>query len=111
MSSDCNRALIACGSHHCPNSCGVVHAWKTRRAGASNVRLTTTSRSEVRSTLTGRAAAGWLLPVLSIGALLVLEVCDHVVQRAEARVPQLLVALDPCRHVLEAVHADPATAH
>src|SRR3954452_8357540 len=111
MSSERSRAPIDCGSHHCRNSSGVVHASKTRRAGASNVRLTTTSRSEVRSTLTGRAASGSLFPVLSTGALLVPQSCDDIVQRAEARVPQLLVPLHPCRHVLEAVHPDPAAAH
>jgi hypothetical protein len=33
------------GTHHFLNNSGLDHAWKTSRAGASNVRVTTTSRS------------------------------------------------------------------
>src|SRR4051794_41685293 len=39
------------GTHHCRNSSGLVHASNTRRAGPLSVRVTTSSRSEVRSTV------------------------------------------------------------
>ena len=39
------------GSHHCLNSSGVVHALNTMRAGPLKVRVTTSSRSDFRSTL------------------------------------------------------------
>jgi len=64
------------GTHHFLNSSGFVHASNTRRAGASKVRVTTSSR-----------------------------------QCAEARVPQLLISLDPRRRFLEAARADPAVAY
>ena len=38
------------GTHHRLNSSGFDHASNTRRAGASKVRVTTTSRSDFRST-------------------------------------------------------------
>src|SRR5512144_538728 len=39
------------GSHHCLNSSGLVHASNTRRGGPLKVRVTTSSRSDVRSTV------------------------------------------------------------
>src|SRR4051794_11708498 len=100
------------GSHHCSKSSGFVHASKTRRPGALKVRVTTTSRSDARSTVTGlRASVGSLLVVASMLSLPAFEFLDDVIQRAEARVPQLLVLLDPPGHFLEAARADPARAH
>src|SRR4051794_30540319 len=99
------------GTHHLRNSSGFVHASNTRCAGPLNVRVTTTSRSDVRSTVTGfRVATGSLL-LTAIGLLLESQFIDDVVQCAEARVPQLVVPVDPRRHFLEAARADPARAH
>src|SRR6202453_1284056 len=39
------------GAHHRSSSSGLVHASNTRRAGASKVRVTTSSRSDFRSTV------------------------------------------------------------
>src|SRR5215207_4878743 len=39
------------GTHHRLNSSGVVHASNTMRAGPSKVRVTTSSRSDLRSTV------------------------------------------------------------
>src|SRR6476660_3702730 len=41
------------GTHHCLNSSGLVHASNTRRAGPLNARVTTSSRSDFRSTVVG----------------------------------------------------------
>src|SRR6476619_1340176 len=42
---------IDVGTHHRLNSSGLVHASNTRRAGPLTVRVTTSSRSDVRSTV------------------------------------------------------------
>ena len=42
---------IDLGTHHCLNSSGLVHASNTMRAGPLKVRVTTSSRSDVRSTV------------------------------------------------------------
>src|SRR4051812_42342130 len=100
------------GTHHFLNSSGFVHASNTRRAGPLKVRVTTSSRSDVRSTVTGfRFAADSLLVLATIDLLLESQFFDDVVQCAESRVPQLLIPLDPRRHFLEAARADPACAH
>ena len=39
------------GAHHCLNSSGLVHASNTMRAGPLKVRVTTSSRSDFRSTV------------------------------------------------------------
>src|SRR3954464_6014082 len=39
------------GTHHCLNSSGLVHASNTMRAGPLKVRVTTSSRSDFRSTI------------------------------------------------------------
>src|SRR5947209_8555854 len=100
---------IDLGSHHCLNSSGSVQASKTRCTGASNVRVTLTSRSDGRSTVTRlRPTVGSLLVPVLIPLLPALEFFDDVIQRGEARVPHLLVLLDPSRQVLQARRADPA---
>src|SRR5215510_3976388 len=83
------------GTHHCLNSSGLVHASNTRRAGALNVRVTTSSRSDVRSTVVrffiGVASRSL---VASIDLLLPFQVLDNLVQLVEARVPELAIPLD-----------------
>src|SRR4249920_1987426 len=86
------------GTHHCLNSSGLVHASNTRRAGPLIVRVTTSSRSDFRSTVVRFVTSVASLPVLaSIDLLLPFQFLDDLVQRIEARVPDLAVPLDPCR--------------
>src|SRR5262249_42252223 len=51
ISQECRTMPIDFGSHHCLNSSGLVHASNTMRAGPLKVRLTTSSRSDFRSTV------------------------------------------------------------
>src|SRR5687768_10415302 len=84
------------GTHHCLNSSGLVHASNTMRAGALNVRVTTSSRSDFRSTvvrfLIGLASLS--LPA-SIDLLLPFQLLDNLVQLVEACVPELAIPFDP----------------
>ena len=90
------------GTHHRLNSSGLVHASNTMRAGPLKVRVTTSSRSDVRSTVVrffmGVAS---LSLVASIDLLLPLQFLDDLVQLVEACVPELAVPLDPCRLFVE----------
>src|SRR5690606_15798300 len=90
------------GAHHRMGSAGVVQPSKTKRAGPSNVRVTTSSRSEARSTFvrprTRNVACS--LPA-SIDLLLPVEFLDHPVQFVEAGVPELAVSFDPGRFFLQ----------
>src|SRR4029077_12835372 len=85
ISQESNDIPIDFGTHHCLNSSGVVHASNTRRAGALKVRVTTSSRSDFRSTVVwffmGVSSASLLA---SIGPLLPLQFLDNGVQRIEA---------------------------
>src|SRR3954471_15498915 len=95
------------GTHQRSNSSGFDHASNTKRAGASNDRVTTTSRSDFRSTFVTffiRARSPSLLP--SIRLLLPLQFLDDLVELAEALVPELVIPLDPRRHFLETASAD-----
>src|SRR5688572_16223354 len=58
------------GTHHRLNSSGLVHASKTMRAGALKVRVTTSSRSDVRSVVVGF--------FMSVGSLSLLASIDHL---------------------------------
>src|SRR5262245_62617957 len=73
------------GAHHCLNSSGVVHASNTRRAGPLMVRVTTSSRSDVRSTVVRFfiGAASLSLPAF-IDFLLPFQFLDNLVQLVEA---------------------------
>src|SRR5678809_1796990 len=85
------------GSHHCLNSSGLVHASNTRRAGPSKVRVTTSSRSDFRSTVVRFfIGVGSLSLLASIDLLLPLQFLNNVVQLFEACAPELAVPLDPC---------------
>src|SRR6476619_7626149 len=73
------------GTHHCLNSSGLVHASKTRRAGPLTVRVTTSSRSDVRSTVAVFfMRAGSLSLVVTIDLLLPCQFLDNSVQLVEA---------------------------
>src|SRR6186713_1831503 len=82
------------GAHHRMNSSGLVHASNTMRAGALKVRVTTSSRSDVRSTVVRTFPEVGSLPRLaSIDRLLPFQFLDNLVQFVEACVPALAVAL------------------
>src|SRR5512144_739344 len=65
------------GTHHRLNNSGLVNASNTMRGGPLMVRLTTTSRSDVRSTVVGFFVAVGSLPLLvSIVVLLPFQFLD-----------------------------------
>src|SRR3954469_6726812 len=66
------------GAHHRRNSSGLVHASNTMRAGPLTVRLTTSSRSDFRSTVVGFfPEAGSLCLPASIELLLLFQFLDN----------------------------------
>src|SRR5262245_24512254 len=95
------------GAHHSLSSSGLVHASKTRRAGALKVRVTTNSRSDFRSTVVRFFATVGSPSVLastvlaSIDVLLPFQFFDDLVQLVEPRGPELVEPLDPLRDFLE----------
>src|SRR5499425_229210 len=100
------------GTHHCLNSSGLVHASNTMRAVALKVRMTTSSRSDFRSTVVrffiGLAS---LSLIASIDLLLPFQFLDNRVQLVEACVPELAIPLDPGRLFLQSARADLAGPH
>src|SRR4029079_13139972 len=79
-SQECRVTPIDFGTHHCLNSSGLVHASNTRRAGALKVRLTTSSRSDVRSVVVRFfEEAGSVAVLASIDDLLSLEFFHYLV--------------------------------
>src|SRR5580698_700916 len=99
------------GAHHRLSSSGLVHASNTMRAGALKVRVTTSSRSDFRSTVV-RFFVGGSLPLLaSIDLFLPFQFLDNRVQLVEAVRPELSVPFDPCRLVLQPAQAELAGPH
>src|SRR5689334_1784077 len=96
------------GTHHFLNSSGLDHASNTSRAGASNVRVTTTSRSDFFCTVVRWGSLSFLA---TTGLLLSFEFVDDIVQRFEARVPHLAVTRDPLQLLLEPARPDAASTH
>src|SRR3954469_25032360 len=100
------------GAHQRLNSSGFVHASNTMRAGALKVRVTTSSRSDFRSTVVRLLmGAGSLAFFESIDLLLAFQFLDNLVQLVEARGPELAVALDPSRFSLQPAQAERAGPH
>ena len=100
------------GTHHRLNSSGLVHASNTRRAGALKVRVTTSSRSDFRSTVVRFfMGVGSLSLLASIDLLLPFQFLDDLVQLVEACVPELAVPLDPRRLFLQPARAELAGPH
>src|SRR4051794_25594478 len=98
MSQDSRDRPNDFGTHHRLNRSGLVHASNTRRAGPLNVRVTTSSRSDFRSTVVRFfMGVGSLSLLASINLLLAFQFLDNLVQLVEARIPELAVLLDPCR--------------
>src|SRR5215475_4757650 len=110
ISHDRSVMPIDFGTHHFLNSSGLDHASNTRRAGPSNVRVTTISRSDFLCTVV-RFTAGSLCFLASIQLLLPFQFFDDLVQLAEPRVPELVIPLDPRRHFFQSARADPAGAY
>src|ERR1700744_1538385 len=82
------------------------------RAGALKVRVTTSSRSDVRSTVIWFfTAAGSLSFLSAIGLFLPLQFLDDLIQLVETCGPELAVALDPGRLVLQPAQAELAGPH
>src|SRR2546423_13660366 len=82
------------------------------RAGPLMVRVTTTSRSDFRSTVVRFFTEPGLLSILAfIALLLACEFLDNFVQRVEAFVPALAVPLEPHRLFLQSARAQLALPH
>src|SRR5262245_36771782 len=100
------------GTHHRLNSSGLVHASNTMRAGPLKVRVTTSSRSDFRSTLVRFFMRVDSLSLFaSIDLLLPFQFLDNLVQLDEACVPQLAVTFEPSRLFLESARAERAGPH
>src|SRR5262252_5234480 len=93
------------GTHHRLSSSGLVHASHTMRAGPLKVRVTTSSRSDFRSTV--------VRFFMGVGSLSLLASIDLLLpfQLVETCVPELAVPLDPCRLFLQSARADLAGPH
>src|ERR687897_1512404 len=100
------------GTHHCLNSSGLVHASNTRRAGPLKVRVTTSSRSDFRSTVVRFFMGATSFSLLASNDLLLpFQFLDNFVQLVEACVPELAVPLDPCSLLLQSARAELAGPH
>src|SRR5829696_9966980 len=85
ISQERRNMPIDFGTHHCLNSSGLVHASNTMRAGALKLRVTTSSRSDFRSTVVWFFIGVALLSLLaSIDFLLSFQFLDNLVQLGEA---------------------------
>ena len=73
------------GTHHCLSSSALVQASNTMRAGPLTVRVTTSSRSDFRSTVVPLfVAVGTLSLLASIAFFLSFEFLDDLIQLVEA---------------------------
>src|SRR5262249_9977465 len=100
------------GTHHRLNSSGLVHASNTMRAGPFKVRVTTSSRSDVRSVVVGFfMVVGSVSFLASIGFLLPFQFFDNLVQLGEPCVPELAVTFEPSRLFLQPARAEFAGPH
>src|SRR4029079_10238031 len=107
ISQESRDISIDFGTHHRRNSSGLVHASNTMRAGAAKVRVTTTSRSDFRSTVVRFfMGVGSLSLLASIDLLRPFQFLDDLVQLVEACVPEPAVPLDPCRLFLQPAPAE-----
>src|SRR5215469_6698141 len=108
-----NRVIpIDLGTHQRLSSSALANASNTMRAGPLMVRVTTTSRSDVRSTVVRCFTAPGLLSIPAFIALLLSDqVLDNFVQLVEALVPALAVPLEPRRLFLQSARAQLARPH
>src|SRR5262249_1271424 len=100
------------GAHHRLNRSGLLHASNTMRAGPLKVRVTTSSRSDLRSVVVGFFMGVASLSLLaSIGLLLPFQFRDNLVQLIEACGPELTMPLEPCGLFFQSVQAELARSH
>src|SRR4029079_17464247 len=112
ISQERRNMPIDFGTHHCLNSSGLVHASNTRRAGPLKVRVTTSSRSDFRSTVVRFfMGVGSLSLLASIDLLRPFQFLDALVRRAKACVPERAEPLDPGRLLLQPAPAELAGPH
>src|SRR6187401_2893448 len=112
ISQESRDMPIDFGTHHRLNSSGLVHASNTMRAGPLKVRVTTSSRSDVRSTVVAFfIGAGSLSFLACIVLLLSFQIFDNLVQLVEACGPELAVPLDPRGFFLQSAKAELAGPH
>src|SRR4026208_1838800 len=112
ISQESRDMPIDFGAHHRLNSSGLVHASNTMRAGPLKVRVTTSSRSDFRSTVVWFfMGVGSLSLLASIDLLLPFQFLDDFIQLVEACDPELVVPLDPCRLFLQSAQAELAGPH
>src|SRR4029434_5690145 len=112
ISQESRDIPIDFGTHHCLNSSGLVHASNTRRAGPLKVRVTTSSRSDFRSTVVRFFMGASSLSLLaSIDLLLPFQFFNNLVQLVEACVPEPAVPLEPCRLLIQSAGAERAGPH
>src|SRR6185437_11479340 len=111
-SQDSSVMPIDLGTHHRLSSSALVNASNTMRAGPLMVRVTTTSRSDVRSTVVRFVTGPGLRSIFAFIALLLsCEVLDNLLQLVEAFVPALAVPLEPRRLFRQSARAQPARPH
>src|SRR4051794_608472 len=88
--------------HHRLNRSGFVHASNTMCAGASKVRVTTSSRSDFRSTLVRFSMGLGSLSFFAATEILPLfQILDNPVQLVKAFGPELVIFLQPCGRLLQ----------
>src|SRR5206468_12764080 len=112
ISQERRNMPIDFGTHHRLISSGLVHASNTMRAEPLKVRVTTSSRSDFRSTVVRFfMEVGSLSLLASIDLLLPFQFLNNLVQLVEACVPELAVPLDPRRLFLQSAQAELAGPH
>src|SRR5690242_17740235 len=95
-SHDSNFIPNDLGTHHRAKRSAFVNASNTMRDGPLTVRVTTTSRSDVRSTVVRFFTGPGLRSIRAfITLLLSCQFLDNLVQLVEAFVPALAVPLEP----------------
>src|SRR3954471_12455802 len=95
------------GTHHRLNSSGLVQASNTMRAGALKVRVTTSSRSDFRSTVVRfLPEKGSFALLASIDLFLLFQFLDNLVQLVESHGPKLTVPLHPRCLFLQSAQAE-----
>src|SRR5262249_32356237 len=112
ISQERRNMPIDFGAHHCLNSSGLVHASNTMRAGPLKVRVTTSSRSDFRSTVVRffmRVAS--LSLFASIDLLLPFHFLDTLSRPADAGAPGRAVPPDPSRLSPQPAKAELAGPH
>src|SRR5271168_2372662 len=96
-SQESRNTPVDFGAHHRLSNSGLVHASNTMRAGPLKVRVTTSSRSDFRSTIVGSfMGVGSLSLLASIELLLPFQSLNNLVELVEACVPELAVLRALC---------------